>query len=294
MGGDKAKLKKLCIQGGYMVIGSLIYSLGLNLLIVPLGLYNGGFLGIAQLIRTFFLSGLHLPVPSSVDLSGIIYYMMNIPLFFMGYKIMGKEFMLKSLFGVTVISAFLVLVQIPSSLIIEDYLTACIIGGIISGIGSGLILRGSGTAGGPDIIGVCLSKLNPNITVGRVGLVVNIFVYAICLFMFNVEIVVYSLIYATVFALAVDKIHTQNINMIAIIITKKLGISDAIITQLGRGVTNWDGEGAYTKKTAYLLFVVISKYEMTQLKKIVRSIDPDAFMIFTEGCTIDGHFEKRL
>jgi uncharacterized membrane-anchored protein YitT (DUF2179 family) len=294
MGGDTDKIKAILIQGGYMVAGSLIYSLGLNLLIVPLGLYNGGFLGIAQLIRTFFIGGLHLPVPSNVDLSGIIYFLMNIPLFYMGLRVMGKAFALKSLFGVGVISAFLVMVPIPSTLIIEDYLTACIIGGIISGIGSGLILRGRGTAGGPDIIGVCMAKKWPNVTVGRVGLVVNIFVYAICLFMFNVEIVVYSLIYATVFALSVDRIHTQNIMVTALIFTKKLGISDAILTQLGRGVTNWDGEGAYTKKTAYILFVVISKYEEPELKRIVHSIDPNAFMIFTEGCTIDGHFEKRL
>jgi uncharacterized membrane-anchored protein YitT (DUF2179 family) len=240
------------------------------------------------------VSGLSLPIPSNIDVSGIIYFLLNIPLFFMGFKIMGKGFFLKSLFGVGVMSACLTLVPIPSSLIIEDYLTACIIGGIISGIGSGLILRGRGTAGGPDIIGVCLSKLNPNITVGRVGLAVNIFVYAICLFMFDIQIVVYSLIYATVFAMGVDRIHTQNINMSAIIVTKKDGISEAIIKEMGRDATNWDGEGAYTKKTTHILFVVLSKYEIAQLKKIVHDIDPEAFMIFSEGCTIDGHFDKRL
>ena len=64
--------------------------------------------------------------------------------------------------------------------------------------------------------------------------------------------------------------------------------------QLGRGVTNWDGEGAYTNKTSYILFVMISKYEEGQIKRIVHSIDPDAFMIFTEGCAVDGNFEKRL
>lgn len=64
--------------------------------------------------------------------------------------------------------------------------------------------------------------------------------------------------------------------------------------QMGRGVTNWDGAGAYTNKTAYILLVMISKYEVTQIKQIVHSIDPNAFMIFTEGCSVDGNFEKRL
>jgi uncharacterized membrane-anchored protein YitT (DUF2179 family) len=286
--------KEFLIQMGYMIFGSMIYAVGLNFLIVPLGLYNGGFLGVAQLIRTFFINGLHLPIPSSVDLSGIIYFLMNVPLFFMGYRIMGKGFAVRALLGVGILSACLVIVPIPSELIIEDYLTSCIIGGIATGVGSGLILRGRGTAGGGDIIGVCCSKLNPNITVGRIGLILNLIVYGICLFMFNVEIVVYSVIFATVFSLAVDKVHIQNINMSVMIFTKKLGISDAIMTQLGRGVTNWDGEGAYTHKTAYILFVVISKYEVAQIRKIVHSIDPHAFMIFTEGCSIDGNFEKRL
>ena len=122
----------------------------------------------------------------------------------------------------------------------------------------------------------------------------NVFVYLICLFMFNIEIVVYSLIYTTVLSLAIDRVHIQNINTSVMIFTKKLGISKAIMEQMGRGVTNWDGEGAYTNKTSYILFVLISKYEVGQIKKIVHSIDPNAFMIFTEGCSVEGNFEKRL
>lgn len=289
-----AKRKEQLTQIFSMVGGSLIYALGLNLMITSLGLYNGGFLGIAQLIRTFLVSVCHVPVPAGVDIAGAIYFVMNIPLFYMGLRIMGKEFAIKSLFGVAVISAFLVMIPIPSAPIVEDYLTACIIGGIISGFGSGLILRGRGTAGGPDIIGVCCAKKYPNASVGKVNIIVNAFVYGICLFMYDIEIVIYSLIYATVFSLVVDKVHIQNINTSIMIFTKKEGISKAIMEQTGRGVTNWDGEGAYTGKTSYILFVMVSKYEVPQIKHIVHSIDPHAFMILTEGCSVDGNFEKRL
>ncbi len=102
------------------------------------------------------------------------------------------------------------------------------------------------------------------------------------------------MIYTTVLAMAIDRVHIQNINTSVMIFTKKMGISRAIIEQAGRGVTNWDGEGAYTNKTSYILFVMISKYEVGQIKQIVHSIDPNAFMIFTEGCDVDGNFEKRL
>jgi uncharacterized membrane-anchored protein YitT (DUF2179 family) len=118
-------------QASLIVIGSLAYSIGLNMLITPLALYNGGFMGIAQLIRTFLVSVLHIKMPPGMDIAGAIYYILNVPLFYMGYRIMGKGFFVKSLFGTTVISIFVVLVPVPATPIIEDYLTACIIGGMI-------------------------------------------------------------------------------------------------------------------------------------------------------------------
>jgi len=286
--------KEQLVQIVYAFGGSLLFALGVNLIIVPLGLYNGGFMGISQLIRTFVVSGLHLPVPAGVDLAGIIYFILNIPLLYMGLRIMGKEFAVKTLLTVAMQSILLIVVPVSAAPVIDDYLTACIIGGIIAGTGTGLVLRGRTSGGGQDIIGLCFAKKYPNISVGKINIIMNIFVYGICLFLFNIEIVVYSLIYATVLSLALDRVHIQNINMSVMIFTKKLGISDAILQQTGRGVTNWDGEGAYTKKTSYILFVMISKYEVAQIKKIVHSIDPHAFMIFTEGCSVDGNFEKRL
>ena len=288
------KKKEEVYQTVSIVAGCLIYAVGLNMLITPLALYNGGFMGIAQLIRTFLVSAVHIKIPQGMDIAGAIYYIMNVPLFYMGWRIMGKEFFLRSLFGTSVISIFLLVVPVPGTPIIEDYLTACIIGGIIAGFGSGLILRGRGSAGGPDIIGVCCLKKRINLSVGQVNILLNLVVYGICLFMFNIEIVVYSLIYATVFSLTVDKVHIQNINTSVMIFTKKTGISDAIMAQTGRGVTTWDGEGAYTHMRAYILFVMISKYEVNQIKQIVHSIDPNAFMILTEGSTVIGNFEKRL
>ena len=288
------KKKELLGQAVYAVAGSLLFALGVNLIIIPLGLYNGGFMGIAQLIRTFLISVCHLPVPAGVDLSGIIYFIINIPLLYLGLRVMGKEFAVKTLITVAIQSIFLVIVPIPAVPIIDDFLTSCIIGGIIAGTGTGLVLRGRSSGGGQDIIGLCCAKKYPNFSVGRINILMNIFVYVICLFMFKIEIVIYSLIYTTVLAIALDRVHIQNINMSVMIFTKKLGISKAIMEETGRGVTNWDGEGAYTNKTSYILFVMISKYEEGQIKRIVRNLDPNAFMIFTEGCSVEGNFEKRL
>lgn len=85
--------KETMIQASLIVIGSLAYSIGLNMLITPLALYNGGFMGIAQLIRTFMVSVLHIKMPPGMDIAGAIYYILNVPLFYMGYRIMGKGFL---------------------------------------------------------------------------------------------------------------------------------------------------------------------------------------------------------
>lgn len=289
-----AKKRELLMQNIYSVAGNLIYCFGFNMLIVPMGLYSGGCMGVAQLLGVFLTQGLHLPIPPEVNLNGIIYFAINIPLLLIGYKVLGKHFTIKTLVMVVMMSAFLVIIPVPKTPIVEDYLTACIIGGIVCGIGAGLLLRGRSSGGGQDIIGLCCAKKIPGFSVGKVNIIINIFIYGICLFLFNVEIVIYSLIFATVSSIAVDRVHIQNINTSVMIFTKKLGISKAIMEQTGRGVTNWDGLGAYTNKTSYILLTVISKYEVAQIKRIVHSIDPNAFMIFTEGCSVDGNFEKRL
>ena len=108
------------------------------------------------------------------------------------------------------------------------------------------------------------------------------------------EIVIYSLIFMTMQSLAADKLHVQNINVSAMIFSKKEGIAKAVMEEMHRGVTDWVGEGAYTQKESYVLYIVISKYEMSQLKEIVHKVDPNAFVIFTEGIIVDGNFEKRI
>nr|WP_243117349.1 YitT family protein [Muricomes intestini] len=276
-----------------MTLGAVMFAFGLNVFITPLSLYNGGFMGIAQLIRTLIIR----LVPFSfgqTDIAGIVYLLLNVPLVYMAWSKMGKVFFTRSIITIIIQTVALTLLPIPSTPIIDDYLTACVIGGIIAGTGSGMVLRGGSSGGGQDILGIYFSKKFPGFSVGKIGIIINIFVYGICLMVFNVEIAIYSLIYGVIYSIACDRVHIQNINMSVMIFTKKLGISRAIIEQTGRGVTNWDGAGAYTNETSYILLVVISKYEVSQLKRIVRSIDPNAFMIFTEGCSVAGNFERRL
>ena len=285
--------KQQIIELAWTLVGATLFSCGVNLLITPLGLYNGGFMGIAQLLRTVLVQGLQLEFLSRIDIAGVIYYIINIPLFYWAWKEMGKGFLAKSLLTVSVQTLWMTFVPIPSSPIITDYLTACIIGGLVVGTGVGMILRGRSSGGGQDIIGVICAKKYPGFSVGKIAILMNVCVYGFCLLMFDIEIVVYSLIYTTVLALACDKMHVQNISISAMIFTKQEGIDKAVMEKMRRGVTTWDGMGAYTNEASHIFYIMISKYEVEQLKTIVQEIDPNAFMILNEGSRVIGNFEKR-
>ena len=286
--------KKNLTEMAWALVGTTLFSLGVNIIITPLGLYNGGFMGMAQLIRTGLVQGLGLTFLGQVDIAGIIYYIINIPLFIWAWKEMGKRFLVSSLITVSVQTVWMTFVPIPKEPIISDYLTACIIGGLVVGTGVGMVLRGRSSGGGQDIVGVVCTKKYPGFSVGKITIMMNAAIYAVCLWMFDIEIVVYSLIYTTVLAMACDRMHVQNINISAMIFTKKDGIDQAVMKEMGRGVTKWEGVGAYTNEGTHILYIMINKYEIDQIKEIIHRVDPHAFIIFNEGSSVLGNFEKRL
>lgn len=275
-----------------IIAGAFIFCFGINVFIVPVGLYNGGVVGIAQIIRTLISDSIG--VSKNVDISGIINFIFNIPLLIMAYKSISKKFFYKTVISVIFQTIFFTIIKIPEAPIIVDTLAACLIGGIVSGVGIGITLRAGGSGGGIDILGVYLAKKFTSFSVGKLAIIINIGVYSICAVLFQVPIAIYSIIYTAFYSLIVDKIHYQNINTTATIITKKDNVEEKIMSEMGRGVTCWQGSGAYTKEGTHILMTVISKYEIGQLKKIVKEKDPQAFIIFNEGLSVTGNFEKRL
>lgn len=278
----------------YIIVGNFISAAAINYIVYSHGFYMGGFAGISMLLNLFFRNVIPVPVPSSVNLVGILYFILNAPLFIWALRVMGVPFTVKTLISVGLQSVFLAMVPVPATPPFTDPLTTCIVGGILGGFGNGLVLRARCSCGGQDIIGVVMSRTHPNFTVGKISIIINIGVFSACFLIFNAQMVVYSFIFVTIYSLTVDRIHTQNIRTTVMIFTKKEGIAKAIMSELPRGVTDWVGEGAYTNEKTYILVTVVSKYEMTRLREIVNEIDPDVFMIATEGNQIYGNFQKRL
>lgn len=273
-----------------IIVGSALFAIAVNLLIVPMNLYSPGIIGIAQIIRTLISS----IIPIHFDIAGIINFLLNIPLFILAFHSISKSFFFKTILSIVTQTILMSVIPIPTTPILDDILTACIIGGLLSGFGIGLTLRSSGSGGGTDIIGFYLTKKNFPITVGQVSIIINIFVFGICAILFNVEVAIYSIIYMVVMYITCDKTHYQNINKTAMIFTKNSHIKDEIMKETGRGVTYWKGAGGYTNNETFILITAFNKYEENQLKKIIYNIDPEAFVIFHEGMDISGNFEKRL
>lgn len=275
------------------VFGAFLYATGINMFVVPAGLYTGGLMGICQVIRTLLVEYLHLPV-QNFDLAGIIYYIINIPIFILAIRRMGKKFFAKTLITVTAMTAFIALV--PPVTIVEDAMAACIVGGIVSGAGVGLILRMGSSGGGTDVIGVLLIKWKQDFSVGKINLLVNLVLYGACLFLFDIEIVVYSIIYAAVYSVAIDKVHAQNINVEVTVITKAdtEALEKEVLKELYRGITKWNSQGAYTNDKSQVLYIMLSKYEVGRLKNIIHKHDPNAFIVVNEGIRVVGNYVKKL
>lgn len=275
------------------IFGAFLYAAGINLFVVPASLYTGGVMGLCQVIRTILVEYLKIPF-QNFDIAGIIYYLINVPIFILAFTRMGKRFFSKTVVTVTAITAFLAI--LPTAMIVEDVMAACVVGGIVSGAGVGLILRMGSSGGGMDVVGVLLTKWKRDFSVGKINLIVNLILYGSCLFLFDVEIVVYSIIYAAVYSVAMDKIHVQNINVEVNIITKidSTALEKAIFEELGRGITKWNTLGAYTYEQSHILYIMMSKYEVNRLRTIIRTYDPNAFIVINEGVSIDGNYLKKL
>lgn len=285
--------KQSQFQRVFMVlIGTSLFSLAVNFFIIPHGLYNGGFVGVAQLIIE--LLNRYTSINLASNQAGIINMLINIPLFFFTYKTLSKKFFFGSLLGMLVITITMSIIPIPQNPILQDTLASCIIGAIIGGFGIGITLLNGASGGGLDILGVYAAIHWKGFSVGKLQLIINACIYIACAFLFELPVAIYSIIYQVMFSFVVDKIHYQNIEISAMIFTKNREIKHIINKEMVRGVTYWKGMGAYTDEETEVLITIVSKYEIPQLQKIIYDLDPKAFVIITDGLKVTGGYEKRL
>lgn len=276
------------------IFGGVLFALSYRLFIVPLNLLSGGFTGISQLTLRLVSFLFHVSLPHNLDLTGILVWMFNIPLFFLVWKTVSKVFMFRTFLTVLVQSACMVWIPAPSSPVMDNPLTCVLLGGAVAGLGVGITLKNGGCGGGLDIVGVYCAKKFPEFSVGKLSLFVNGMIYLIGAVTNDLETAVYSVLFCFVECLVMDRIHDQNIMTQTMIVTQNEKFRDEIIHHLNRGCTIWEGMGGYNKSSTHIIMTTVSKYERRILDHKVQELDPNAFVTYQDGVSVKGKFEKRF
>ncbi len=260
--------------------GSVLCAVAIKGILVPKQFLAGGITGLALLGHYVFAS---LPI-------GFLYFLLNIPLFVVGWMFLGRRFFYYSLAGMLIFSAamFWPYPVFP----VEDMILNALAAGIITGIGSGIILRSLGSAGGLDILSIILFK-RFSIRPGTTVVIFHAIMLLIALYRIPMERVLYTLIYFFINAYFVNLvvIGLSQRKAIMIISPQWEEISQHIKGKLQRGVTIVQGLGGYSGQPLHILYSVITLTELSRFKEMVRKIDPDAFVVVTETLEVMG---KRI
>lgn len=265
-----------------IALGLFFSALGYNLFLVPNQIAAGGFTGIAQLINSFT----NWPV-------GAISLAMNVPLFLFSMKSLGLRFGIRSLIATIGLSLLLDYMKLPN--ITNDLLLSAVYGGLFCGLGFGLILRGSATTGGTDMLASLIHRLLPRVRVSIGIFVIDALVIVASAFVFDMVRAMYALICTLLSNIMVDFVleGPNSSHSFFIISDKSEEISQRILKELDRGVTALKGMGMYSGTEKLVLLCVVSRMETPQMRRIVFSTDPKAFVISTKASETFGEGFKE-
>jgi uncharacterized membrane-anchored protein YitT (DUF2179 family) len=263
----------------FIFLFSVLLAFAYNQFLLPHQILSGGISGIAMII------GLLTPMNT-----GIANLILNIPIFIVGYIKLGKKFILYSIFSVAVAS--IALIYIPVAAFSQDPVLSSIFGGVLAGVAAGFIFRSSASTGGFDIIGLLLTN-RKEIQLGNLIFLMNAVVIFISGFLFNWDVALYTMLSIFATGKVIDTIYTNHVKLTLMIITGKgEEVRRRLLAKLVRGITILDGEGAYTKEKRKILFMVISRYELADVKKIVKEADTHAFINVTKTVEVIGFFRR--
>ena len=272
-----------------IILGAGIFSFGIFFLVIPFHFYEGGATGITLI--TYYL----FKIPVSVMNLAI-----NIPLFFLAWKLLGLRSLYLSLIGTFSVSIWMAIFElIPGSHHLQtavftaldgDILLTCIGSGVILGTGLGIIFNAGGTTGGTDIVARIFNKYT-TLSMGRLMLIVDAIVLTTVLIVFkDFRIAAYTLLFILIDTVVIDIVGEGGFagKGFLVVTSKPDEIAKQITTDLGRGVTFVNGMGYYSQQEMKIVYCVVSRNEMKQMKDIINKIDPFAFITITEAHEILG------
>lgn len=260
-----------------IIAGLLCCSAAYNLYLIPNNIAAGGFTGIGQLVNRF------LPVKV-----GTVSLILNVPLFALSMKSLGLRFGLRSLIATFGLSLFIDYLPLPSAT--DDMLLAAVFGGVLGGAGFGLVLRGSATTGGSDMLASLIHRHIPALRVSVGIFSVDALVIIASAFVFDQQAAMYALICTFLMNVVVDLVleGPNSANSFFVISDHSEEIARKVMDEMERGVTALEGRGMYSGTDKTVLLCVVNRFEQMQLRRIIFSIDPRAFVISSKAYEVIG------
>ncbi|MEG0285662.1 MAG: YitT family protein [Vagococcus sp.] len=266
-----------------VIFAGLVIAVALNLFLIPANVFSAGVNGMAQLLSGVLLQSFDITLDT-----GILIFLMNIPIAILGWIKLGKSATIFSL--LTVLSVTIMTLIIPVGQVTDNPLMNGIVGGVLTGVAVGITMKYGFSTGGMDIVSLVLSKTTGR-TVGSLMLVINLFIIGTAGFVFNWESALYTIISIFCTTQVVDKIHTSHQKVTAFIITSKQEeVIHSIQTEILRGMTLLPGTGVYSRKETSVIMIVVTKYELYALEQAVYLADQNAFINIMPTQTVLGAF----
>ena len=260
-------------------VGCLLVAIAVNAFFVPFQLLSSGISGVAIIIYYIF----NMPI-------GMAIFLLNIPIMIACYKFMGRSYTIVSIVGTGILS---VLVDATAFLsewhLIHDAMTSCITGGLLSGIGFGIIYKYDGNSGGLDVVGAIVKKFY-SLEMGTAVMIINTVILFWAAYLFSLEKAILTFVSIYITAVITNKVvlGMKQRKAIIIISSKPEKIAQLLIHYVGRGVTFFHGEGAYTSQEKQVIYSVIKLTEVAKVKAIINRVDPQAFMTISDASEVVG------
>ncbi|QIZ10683.1 YitT family protein [Priestia megaterium] len=266
----------------YILLGSLIFAVGVNYFTIPNHLSEGGILGITIIAHYLF------------DWSpGVVNFVLNAVLLAVGYKFFEKRTFVYTLISIAACSLCLFLTEDIGHQLTEDTFLASIFAGLLVGAGLGLIFRTGGTSGGSTILARLANQLL-GWSIGKGMLIIDILVVVGSIFIIGLEKAMYTLLIVFIGAKAIDFIVEGLDEKVAVMIISNSPeqVLANITSRMSRGLTVLDGRGGYSGQNREVLYIVINKQEIVQLKSIINEVDENAYVTVHNVHEMIGHGYK--
>lgn len=259
-------------------LAAILLAAGFNMFLIPHQLLSGGLSGISMMIGYF--TGWSIP---------LLYFLINLPVLIWGWIAVGRRFVVLSI--VSVLLTTWLMQIIPQSSLNSDPIIGAVFGGVLIGLGSGFSLRTGGSTGGFDIIGSILTQ-RFDFPLGMLLFALNGIVIMALGLMLGWDVALCSMLSIFIAGKVVDAIHIRHVKVTAFIVTTcRKELTERLLV-LPRGVTLIKTEGAYSHTPHDMLMTVTTRYELAQLRKIVKETDPKAFVNIVETAEVIGQFRK--